>query len=713
VRYKSVFRSSAQWLCVGICVAGIFLCAYPFTAVAQTPLATALGDSLTGSTPLLRFGMDKIANTFLFRADVSGVFALSVPRIFSGTSFSSTSSSISLGTLLLQSRYNGSTIRLSGQGNASSNAASRNSASRDDADLVLRYTLGLNTPDDKMAARFSLLALHTASISADSRAIGLNRLQQFTGSVGGELKARQSAWQPFETVTMRLVAGGEYNEQLGIIDRGLTAMGAVQGQNLRLDDYVFTLDANGSFSSLFNGNAATNASPSRLNNQWNARINVNRTFEGNSQLDFTTQYLTLQRDFYTTLQTLNGTSTPGTETRLERLLRVTGRFAVPIAGVIDADVQSFVESWAIGREYRAAVQSVPITSVRRDVDQLRFSVSAALRANLGTALEGWGTTSYALGITIDSREEANIIRDRFTLPDADVQMLRTAERQRDNVSLRTTLFVQAAWSPTPTDTLRAEYSTSLLRYDTPSSLNNDDRDELTINASATLAHTFSPVIRGAILADVRLLHFVFIKAQRSAQNNWNRLLRLVPSFFVQSGALTMRPQFEVLANYTSFDFEDLLGSAQSFSLRQIAYRDSIEIALNADAVLESRVLVRYFERGEFRWQAFSETPRDRNVEIFVRTLCAVFPQVFSHEDIGSAKIAAGTRLYILSQEPSGLSVGRVASFLNRSIAPEALVQFDFRSGSTLRLNAWYEFQSDAAALQRTVPNVLLSANVRL
>jgi hypothetical protein len=708
-------KGSIGALVVVVIVIAEILCGCLGTALAQTPLTAALSDSITGSSPLLRFGMDKIANTFLFRGDVSGVFSLSVPASVPlliplpsqntlGATTKTVAHAVSLGTLLLQSRYNGSTIRLVSP------------ASRDDADIVLRYTLPLDSPDD---CRFALLALHTASISSDSRAIGLNRFQQFTGSLGAEVRALKSGWQPFETVSMRLVAGGEYNEQLGIIDRGLTIIGALQGQNLRLDDYEFTLDANGFASALFTTNtansAATVASPSRMNNQWNARVNVNRTFEGNSQLDFTAQYLTLQRDFYTTLQTPSSSSLTAfsTESRLERLLRISTHFVLPIAGVIDADVQGFVENWAIGREYRAALEGAPITAVRRDVDQLRFSVSTALRANVSEFITGLGTSSYALGLTIDSREEANTIRDRFALPDADIQTLRLAERQRDNVSLRTTLFLQTAWNLAPTDTIRAEYATSLLRYDTPSTLNNDDRDELTMNASGSYTHVFSQVIRGTVLADVRLAHVVFIKAQRSAQNNWNRVLRLVPSFVVQSGALTMRPQFEILANYTSFDFEDLLGSAQSFSLRQIAYRDSLQISLSANATIESRVIVRYFERGEFRWQAFSETPRDRNIEAFVRMLCVVMPQGFAFGQVGNARIGAGARLYILSQEPSGLSVGRVPSFLNRSLAPETLIELDFRSGSSLRINAWYEFQSNATALQRSIPNVLLSVNVRL
>jgi hypothetical protein len=176
----------------------------------------------------------------------------------------------------------------------------------------------------------------------------------------------------------------------------------------------------------------------------------------------------------------------------------------------------------------------------------------------------------------------------------------------------------------------------------------------------------------------------------------------------------MRPQFEVLANYTSFDFEDVLGTVQSFSLRQVAYRDSLRIMLNPHATLESRILFRYFERGEFRWREFSETPRDRNIEAFVRTLCVVQPAGFAFGTTNMARFGLGGRVYVLTQEP--ISVGnapRALGFVNRSFAPETLVEMDFISGTLLRVSGWYEFQFDRTSFLRGVPNILLSVNLPL
>jgi hypothetical protein len=658
----------------------IISCAFAPSSAQILPF-TILTDSVAGSVapePRLRLGTDKIANTLLFRGELTGMFT------------------VPLGTLLLRSQYRGSTIRSGVQSASSPNA--RNNASRDDADVLLRYTAPLDST-------LSFMMLNNFSLSQDTRSIGLNRLQQLGVNAGLEWKPRNGFATLFDAVRLTVLLGGEYNEQLGVPDRGWTLMGAGAAQNLRLDEYGLSFDGSGFL---------TNLSNNRTNAQWNARISMNRTFEGASQLDFSAQYTTLQRDFYTTFQqqlSQGLTNTLAVETRSERLLRVNARFAVPIMTSIDADLAGFVENWAVGRRYREAFDKIPLTAVQRDVDQLRFSLNASIRAALG--MPGIGSSSNAVGITIDNREETNTISERFPLADNDLQTLRIAERQRDNVGLRTTLWWQTAWNLTNGDSVRVDYSTSLLRYDTPSNLNNDDRDELTTNVSASYTHVFSHLLVGTILADVRLAHLVFIKAQRSAQNNQNRIFRLVPSLLFQSGGLTMRPQFEVLANYTSFDFEDLLGTAQSFSLRQVAYRDSVTILLNPSAMLESRMIFRYFERGEFRWQEFSETPRDRNIEAFARVLCIASTNRIFTENVLNARFGAGGRLYILTQSPTGVGFVRVNEFINQAFAPEAVIDIDFRSRTLLRCNGWLEFQFDRTSLQRIVPNFLLSLSVQL
>ncbi len=641
------------------------------TAFAQAPSLNAVNaDStltLLSAPPILRFGMDKLVNTFLFRADLNGAFTLP------------------LGSLLVRQQYRRSTIRTS------------TPATRDDEDLFLRYDLPLSS-------NLSLLLANTAIISADTRAIGLNRLQQFTVSGGAQ-------YRPIENLKMTAAVGGEYNEQLGIVDRGLSLNGNASLQNQRFEEYLLNADVQTAYSALAN---------SRTNAQTNLKVGLARTFEGGGQLEFSTQYATLQREFYTFVAGTDQAgnlkqAAPSVETRTERLLRLNARATIPLFKGVDADVQGYFEDWTIGRFYRDAVDQVFFTSVRRNVDQVRFSVSGVLRATFD------GST-HSLGLTIDSRDEVNAVDERFRITDADLQTLRSAEKQRDNISVRTSLVAQSTWNLFRADTLKFEFSSSLLRYDTPSPINYDDRDELFLTTNTSYTHHFSSIFSGTLFAEARLVHLVFIKAQRSAQNNWNRIFKLAPSFVYASEGFSAHPQFELLANYTSFDFEDIANASQSFSFRQIQYRDSLvwHVGRESNTTIESRFIFRYFERGEFRWGEFSELVRDRNYEAFARILVFVTPSSvsgvsapnLSSKAVNQIRVGVGGRYYALSQRGANPAL-RIPGVQNQIIGPETVIECSFASGTVVRLNGWYEFQFDKGILLRQTPNLFLSATLPL
>lgn len=690
------------------CLLLVTFCAIAECGIARAQIAPTLNISqdtttvaLSQELPVIRFGIDKIVNTFLFRSDVLGTLPLP------------------LGKLFMRQQYRGSVIRLAAP------------AVRDDGDITLRYELPLHP-------LWSAIVSGTAMVSADTRAIGLNRLLQ--GSLSGGIMTR-----PMDNLRVSLTAGGEYNEQLGIADRGWHAQAQAALLNQRFDEYAVSAEVNAVYSAL--SNARTNA-------QTLLRLAVARTFENGGIFDLSAQMSTLNRDFYTFLQSSpsgSGTSSlPSVETRREQLFRLQGRLLLPLVRSdwsCDAEVQGFFEGWTIGRWYRAPLERAALTAVDRTVDQARFSVNASLRAVLSHS-------AHALTMIVDTRDETNVVSERFSIAQADLLSLRLSEQQRDNISVRTSLLAQSLWNVGVVDTLKIEGSSSLLRYDTPSTLNNDDRDELTLIGNATWGHAFSEFFSGSLTAEARFVHLVFLKSQRSAQNNWNRIIRLVPSFVYTSKHFVARPTFELLANYTSFDFEDVVASSQSFSFRQLSYRDSLVWHCTPRTSVESRTIFRYFERGEFRWRSFSELPRDRNYELFTRLLLFTTVSVGSssshsrqrsneehnreHEhnavegsrllsnnaSIGRADVFAGrteqqtfrlgigARFYALSQRPVNSSLP-AAEFLNQIIGPEAVLEFPFLSGTMIRFNGWYEFQFDRSRLLRQIPNMMLSAIVVL
>ena len=152
-------------------------------------------------------------------------------------------------------------------------------------------------------------------------------------------------------------------------------------------------------------------------------------------------------------------------------------------------------------------------------------------------------------------------------------------------------------------------SASIMKYDTPSEDNFDDRDEL--GYVIYLGHRFNN-LKNLLLTtsvDLSLYHTVYIYAQRSSNNNWNRVLRFTSrSYFTPTDNIRNVGVFSVLANYTVYDFEDLVSTVKSYSFRQVNLKDSLIVNFTRHFGTDIYGEIKLYERGELRWSAFSQRP---------------------------------------------------------------------------------------------------------
>ena len=88
-------------------------------------------------------------------------------------------------------------------------------------------------------------------------------------------------------------------------------------------------------------------------------------------------------------------------------------------------------------------------------------------------------------------------------------------------------------------------------------------------------------------ATVNLNHLVYLRSQRSANNNWERLYALYPALLIRPwDNLTVNQRFSISANYTEYDFEDLFTDIKSNIFRQaksttdLSYLLGPELSLN-------------------------------------------------------------------------------------------------------------------------------------
>ncbi|HSG27406.1 MAG TPA: hypothetical protein VLA34_02920 [Candidatus Krumholzibacterium sp.] len=203
-----------------------------------------------------------------------------------------------------------------------------------------------------------------------------------------------------------------------------------------------------------------------------------------------------------------------------------------------------------------------------------------------------------------------------------------------------------------------------------------------------------------------LMHLVYLSSRRSADNTWNRIFRLSPAVtYTPSASFTTANRFEVLANYTVYDFELEGSPVRSFSFRQFAFSDSTVVAVSRRSSLVWRSTVRIYQRGNLRWNDFTEQPVGY-FEDFLHwgeiRYRPIQPLIFS----------LGIRYF--SQLRFGyLAEKRVPERFFRSIGPTTGIDWQVSGRTVLSFHGWYEHQSQTGLPDNGIANMSMSLNINL
>lgn len=594
----------------------------------------------------VRISAEKIANTYIFTGIADAEFILPV------------------GIFSLKQNYRGAAIR------------SGNAAFRDDERLATEYSVPIRDTLFWLAARGFWL------FSKDTRDIGLSSLSQANGLLGAK-------WRPAHNISAAVFAGIEKTEQLG-----QAATGRIIELNADFRHAEFG-DFTGNF--LFHS-AYTNLSDGRTNSDIDFSAVAERQSDNGGTARFSVRYRRLGRDYFLPV----ATGALDVESRIETRAEIAGDIVQPaIDDILFAEAQIQFAGTIVDRRFFTPITGTPLTAVERGVSEFALNAAGALRLML-PALQIYGGASFSV------RDEANAVIPVFDISPADETLLKQSEFQRDNSSMRTRLFGQAKWRISPHDELRFAAAAAIFRYDTPSELNYDDRDELLLNVSVEANRRFTNTLSAGAGISAQTLHTVFIKAQRSALNNQNQILKFFTKTELTTHTLEIRPQFEVLANYTVYDFQSI-GGSRSFSFRQMSLRDSVIVYLGRKLRAEARLFARYFLTGQLDWANFSETPLNINYEQFAKILIFTNPSP-------NISLGLGLRYYILSQQVAIADVfpGSYGSAAQQFYGPETIIDIRFNNGgSRLSLNGWYERQFVNKVLLRNLPNFFFTLRIPL
>jgi hypothetical protein len=286
------------------------------------------------------------------------------------------------------------------------------------------------------------------------------------------------------------------------------------------------------------------------------------------------------------------------------------------------------------------------------------------------------------------------------------------EGQKNNLTRRTSLAGELQLPLSSSDQISFAGSASILRYDTPSALNDDDRDELLIALSMETTHHASRVLDLGVSIDGTLGHTVYLFSQRSANNNYNRVLRLAPTAtYKPTKSIISANTFEVLANYTVYDFEEQVSSVQSFSYRQFGWLDSSSIQVNRRIGLDFFSYLKLYERGQLKWSDFSERKENSYVDRTIASQVRFSPQE-------GLMFALGLRYFSQSRYAFTGALKSLDAYV-RSIGPTCSIRWDIGPYSRLMFQGWYERQTVtgsqplAQESRRSLPNFTMNINVNL
>ncbi len=256
------------------------------------------------------------------------------------------------------------------------------------------------------------------------------------------------------------------------------------------------------------------------------------------------------------------------------------------------------------------------------------------------------------------------------------------ENMKNNISKQMTLSFNGSISISPSDKLNFSLFQNKLRYDTPSQLNYDDRDELLSIARLNYVKTLNPFFDIFMNLEGTYNQIVYIYSEESSNNNINRILNLTTGGTYRGKNVTSTNSFEVSANYTVYNFEDITTNYRSYSFRQFSAVDSSEIKLNGNISLTHFGYVKLSEQGDLTWATFSTHPTRYLKEIYSE------PKFVFKNQFGS--VALGLRFYSLSTfNYKGLV--KTLDTKYESTAPLTEISISMNNALTVNLLGWYEF----------------------
>lgn len=137
------------------------------------------------------------------------------------------------------------------------------------------------------------------------------------------------------------------------------------------------------------------------------------------------------------------------------------------------------------------------------------------------------------------------------------------------------------------------------------------RDEQRHSYQITHYHDFNEGLTLQTTLRADLYHLVYLKEERSANNNWERFILFSPNIRYIAPGITNSAVFRVSADYIDYDFTEAAPPSRVF--RKFSSQDSLNIRIINNLYLDIHYLLLLEDRGILDWGAFLQQVSDEYV----------------------------------------------------------------------------------------------------
>ncbi|HTY01734.1 MAG TPA: hypothetical protein VMG09_17040 [Bacteroidota bacterium] len=509
-------------------------------------------------------------------------------------------------------------------------------------------------------------------IFTDSRGIGLSAASMHSTLAG-------LLYTPIPALEISPSAGYRWDNQSGFRDRG---------PSYQLLATLHTIDEDGY---LVKGNGQLHfdrLSPRQLVDN-NLQAGVERSFGSYSNDSMEVAVYQLRREFYAPDSSI--------ESRQETYVQFVNLLGYNFSPTIKATAYVSVISHQLDKLLLYGEGLRPHDAFDTRVDE--FNLDTYLETSW-RPLEGRSSASVRFG-----HYERDELHNVLSAPEQTIGPLLTdrtqQEQSKNNLASQNEIsghaFLPLSWS----DEVSVSGRASLLRYDTPSNLNDEDRDELLVTASVGTLHRISPIFTLGVTLEGTVSHLVYLLSDRSANNNINRVLRLTPIMeYRPAWFFRTTNGFEVLASYTVYDFEQSNSSVQSYTYRQFGWIDSTSMELTNRIGLDFFAYLKLYERGQLNWDQFTERLENSYVDKTVSGQVRFSP-------LPTLMFAVGLRFFSQVRYVYDENGKSVDSYL-RSLGPTCSVLWYPGPHSVVDFRGWYENRRQTDGSVRGLPSLTLT-----